>query len=91
MLDVTLGDAIAALPLAARDSTAYQALTDAALAFATAALRHRLDSAGTVRLLRRFLAALLPPDDGDDSSDDGAADASRVTRRVRPPCRCAKA
>jgi hypothetical protein len=87
-LDTTLGDAVAALPPAARDSTAYRALSDAALAFATAALRYRLDSAPTVRLLRRFLAALLPPDGGNDGSDDGRAGPSRLPSGLYTPGEC---
>ena len=72
-LDTTLGDALAKLPLEARDSAAYRGLCDAVLAFATATLRHRLDDAASVRLLRRFLAALLPAELDDDNSNLGAA------------------
>ena len=84
-LDTTLGDALAALSPAARDSTAYRALIDAALTYATAALRHCLDMAPTVRLLRRFLAALLPPDGGDEGSDDGTNAHFYSGQRLVPP------
>ncbi len=83
LLNTTLGDALAALPLEARESAAYRALCDGALAFATATLRHRLDDAASVRLLRRFLAALLPPDVNDDGS---GAQFPGVKRRIDMYC-----
>lgn len=44
----------------ARVKPSFAALCDATLAFATAVLRHRLEDTASVKLLRRFLAALLP-------------------------------
>ena len=59
-LDGFVGDAVAAMSGPARVKPSFAALCDATLTFATAVLRHRLEDTASVRLLRRFLAALLP-------------------------------
>ena len=60
---------MAGLPAAARAQPEFSGLCTSALAFATAVLRHRLEDAASLRLLRRFLAAFLPPQ---ADEDDGA-------------------
>lgn len=71
-IDTWIGDAIAAMPLSARQpSGALSALAQPVLKFATAVLKHRLHDAACIKLLRRFLAALLPAGESESEDDDG--------------------
>ena len=59
-IDTVAGNYLAALPDDLRASPAFMPLADELAAFGTATLRSRLDNPAAVKLLRRFVAALLP-------------------------------
>ena len=85
-LDGAIGDAVAALPAEARNTAPFLRLCSATADFAAASVARRLEDAATVRLLRRFLAALLPPE------EDGEAGAPESEHRPlqQQPCHAAR-
>jgi hypothetical protein len=68
-LEGFVGDTLAELPNQERETPVFTELAKKGEGFATAVLRRRFDDPGSLRLIRRFLAALLPSEEA--SSDTG--------------------
>lgn len=75
-VDSWVGDAIASMPASARQAQGPLTMLAAPLLrFATAVLKYRFNDAASLRVLRRFLAALIPPPDGLGEGGGGGSDA----------------
>ncbi|KAK9812620.1 hypothetical protein WJX72_000751 [[Myrmecia] bisecta] len=69
-LDTCIGDSLAALPNALRETPAFTQLAADVSSFATAVMRARVADAACVKCLRRLLAALLPSAASEEEGTD---------------------